>query len=139
MIKCLALLKRRNGMSHQEFVDYYEKQHVQFAGPLLAEAVHYARVYFQPQSATPSSFANDWAENSGSFDCATELWFDNVEDMKASLARLSSPRNAATIIQDEEQFLDRSCTQFYIIEQECKSDQPLPFYAGQRYGKSLAF
>src|SRR3546814_6109399 len=49
LLKLVALLKRRPGMTLDEFRDYYETTHSKFAEPLKGGlAVRYVRRYFTP-------------------------------------------------------------------------------------------
>ena len=47
MFKTVCLLKRRPGMSLEEFKDYYENYHSKIGEKVLPDGVHYVRRYVQ--------------------------------------------------------------------------------------------
>lgn len=76
MIKMIITIKRREGMSHEEFVQYQREVH----RPLLMaipEASRYIRrfVVSYPISAPDYSGPD--------YDSVVEAWFDSLEDMNA--------------------------------------------------------
>jgi hypothetical protein len=116
MIKFVCLLKRKKGLSFEQFKHYYENNHARLANSYLTKALKYQRRYLQ--SAMPGYMASE-GELPGMYDCFTEVWFENRADMEANLAVLSEKQAAAVVIEDEEKFLDRSQLRFFIVEDEC--------------------
>lgn len=118
MIKFVCMLKRKKGLSFDEFKHYYENNHAPLAFSYLTKALHYQRRYLQP--AMPGYLEAE-SEVPGMYDCFTEVWFENRADMESNLAVLADPVAAAVVIADEEKFLDRAALRFFIVEDECKS------------------
>ena len=118
MIKFVCLLKRKKGLSFEQFKHYYENNHAPLAFSYLTKALHYQRRYLQ--SSMPGYLESE-GELSGMYDCFTEVWFENRADMDENLSVLAHPDTAAVVIADEEKFLDRSQLRFFIVEDECKS------------------
>lgn len=71
MYKHVALLVRKDGMSHEEFVDYWKHQHSPLAKDIEG-VVRYHTVYpTDPENAE--------------FDGIAELYFETLEDLHAAL------------------------------------------------------
>lgn len=70
MFKCIALLKKKPGLSRAEFIEYYENRHSVLARKLLPGIRDYRRNFLDPDGAvlSPGAPAID-------FDVVTEMWF----------------------------------------------------------------
>ncbi|WP_107985091.1 EthD domain-containing protein [Rhodococcus sp. OK519] len=111
MIKAVALLARKSGLTHAEFVDYYENNHAKLIRSLLPQIREYRRNYLD----VASGIGADGAPTPD-FDVISEFVFDDraaYDDMLATHAR---PEVAAAIEADEENFLDRSRNRMYIVD-----------------------
>ena len=117
MIKFVCLLKRKKGLSFEQFKHYYENHHAPLANSYLTKALHYQRRYLT--SAMPGYLGSE-DDMPGLYDCFTEVWFENRADMEENLAVLGHADTAKIVIEDEEKFLDRSQLRFFIVEDECK-------------------
>lgn len=128
MIKCVALIKRRAGLSHREFVDYYENHHALLALKFLEPVLHYQRRYLEPGS------LDHQGETAGGavYDCMTELWFSDRTAMMSTLGCLADPAVAEVIVADEEKFIDRASIRFFVIEEETQSNMHAETCAGDR-------
>ena len=76
MIKMIITIKRREGMSHEEFVRYQREVH----RPLL-ESIPEARRYIRRFVVSYPIAAPGYS--GPSYDSVVEGWFDSVEDMNA--------------------------------------------------------
>lgn len=110
MIRWVFLLRRRPGMSVEEFRAYYELHHARLgekhAGP---HAVRYVRRFLD---AAPGAST---MEDPNGFDVITELWFATQDDLDAAVEHLTSAAVQAEIVADEERLFDRSRTQSYLV------------------------
>lgn len=114
MIKTIALLKRRSGMSVADFRHYYETRHVSLGLKYTRpEALRYTRRYL---SAPEGADGQD-----PDFDVAMELWFADKAAMDRVFQRLQRADIAAEIAADEEQLFDRARTRFLVIDEEIES------------------
>ena len=114
MIKFTILLRKRNDLTHDEFVDYHKTRHA----PLfksLPEVQQYVRKYVQGH-ALPVALPG---MPPPAYDGTTELWFDDI----GSIAKVfTAPRYMEMIRPDEEKFLDLHgcgflvCTETPVIE-----------------------
>ncbi|BAH47155.1 EthD domain-containing protein [Rhodococcus sp. NPDC019627] len=102
--KIVAFLAKREGLSMEDFVDYYENRHV----PLVLGL---------PE--TPNSYVRNYIEPSGDdieFDVISELRFDDEGAYKRWIAAMFAPNSG--IPEDEDQFLDRRRTRSHVVR-EC--------------------
>ena len=103
MIKMTMLLKRKPGLTHEQFVDHHIHRH----GPLfrsIPEAKAHVLRYIQTH---PVAFSSD-AVKINDYDGTAELWFDSVDGMNAVL---TSAFYKAQVFPDEKTFLDHDTTQ----------------------------
>ena len=114
--KILIFLKRRPGMSREEFRDYYENRHV----PLCMKYMNGARRYFRryidalpdPSTGKPVELA---------FDVITEVWFDDRAAFDTALKYAGSGILPQEVIDDEERVFDRPKSRFTWVT-ECETD-----------------
>jgi len=109
MIKTIALIKRKSGMSREDFVKYYEEHHAPLALKHFSTFRKYVRNY---PLAMPGTDEPD-------FDCISEFWFDDLEgalkvqeilgDYKTEVGKI--------FLADEEKFQDRSKTRSFLIDE----------------------
>ncbi|MFN3231821.1 MAG: EthD domain-containing protein [Alphaproteobacteria bacterium] len=112
MFKTVCLLKRRAGMSFEDFQAYYETHHRKIGEKVLPHDVRYMRRYLHP---VPNPVTGESPELE--FDVLTEMWFDTQEAFDAAMAALGEPEIAAEIAEDEEKLFDRSKIRFCTIEE----------------------
>jgi uncharacterized protein (TIGR02118 family) len=111
MVKVSVILKRRPGMSPQEFRRYWREVH----GPLLVkqtQLMRYVRRYVQCHSIADAFGGMPGV--SSQFDGIAELWGAGVDDVKRGLA---DPAYAEVIRPDEEKFLDLPNCVFMVTEE----------------------
>ena len=109
MIKMTMFLKRKAGMSHEDFV----KHHIEVHGPKfrsIPEAQTHCRRYIQTH---PVELKTDAAQNAN-FDGTAELWFDSEDGMHAVL---TSDTYQNVVFPDEKTFLDHNNTLIIVGEQ----------------------
>jgi len=108
MFKTFVLLKRKDGMSVEDFRKYYETTHAKLGERMLPNAKKYVRHYLNP--------VGDASVDDLPYDAITEIWFDDRADFDAGMARISDPENARIIGEDEENLFDRSAIRFVTVE-----------------------
>ncbi|MGF7120879.1 MULTISPECIES: EthD domain-containing protein [unclassified Rhodococcus (in: high G+C Gram-positive bacteria)] len=111
MIKAVALLARKPGLSHADFVAYYEDNHSKLIRRLLPQIREYRRNYLDRDSGIGADGAAD-----PDFDVISEFVFDDRVAYDAMLATHARPDVAAAIEADEANFLDRSRTRMYVVD-----------------------
>jgi len=110
VVKLIIMLKRRAGMSREDFVDYYESNHRRLGEKYVPNATRYVRRYLEPVTG-PSSDEDDL------FDVVTELWFKDDEQLAIAITHLADPQIRAEIVQDEENLFDRSRRRAYFVNE----------------------
>jgi uncharacterized protein (TIGR02118 family) len=105
MIKAISFLKRKPGISREEFARHYEEVHA----PLAMKHFPFKRyvrnyVIGDPDADVPG------------FDCITEVWFETMEDCEAA-AEFSMSEDYKVISDDEEKFMDRSSIVAFLVEE----------------------
>ncbi|MCJ2182458.1 EthD domain-containing protein [Novosphingobium sp. 1949] len=109
MIKMTMFLKRRAGLSHEDFVTH----HIEVHGPKfrsIPEAGAHCLCYIQTH---PVELETDAAKNAD-FDGTAELWFDSEQGMEAVL---TSETYKKVVFPDEKTFLDHDNTLILVGEQ----------------------
>lgn len=91
MIKQIVFLKKRDDLSMEEFMDYYENQHSQLsrkmgAPPPMPNAQRYVRRYVKPE-ANPLTGE---VIHPG-YDCIMEIWWNTREDFDAAMKAIGNP------------------------------------------------
>lgn len=78
MIKSISLLSRKSGMTHEEFMKHWVEIH----GP-LARSVPGLRRYLQ-SDIVEERFRQDIPALEGEVDGIAELWYDDLESLRAA-------------------------------------------------------
>ena len=106
MIKGMSLIKKKAGITQEEFSRHYEEVHV----PLALEYFPFKR-YVRNYVIKPPDAEEPW------FDCITEVWFETMEDCQAA-AEFSVSEAYKVIAEDEEKFMDRSKIIDFLVEEK---------------------
>jgi uncharacterized protein (TIGR02118 family) len=112
VIKTIALLRCKAGLTRAAFIDYYETRHVPLILSIAPQICDYRRnfVVAEGEIVAPGAAPRD-------FDVITELWYPDQAAFAAAMAAFTDPANAARIAADAEHVFDRSCTRFYTVEE----------------------
>jgi uncharacterized protein (TIGR02118 family) len=112
MFKVVALLAKRADLSREQFIKYYESNHAPLVKSLFPWLRDYRRNFIDLAGSiiAPTAAPPD-------FDVITELWFQNRADYDRMMAAFNDSKVSDTVARDEENFLDRSKTRFFIVEE----------------------
>ena len=110
MFRLFGFLTKKDGLSIQEFIDYYEKTHVPMICSLAPVPTVYKRRYLKGERLTNEGGEVD-------FDVMTELVFADRNAFDEWMAALAKPGIGARIVADEERFLNRTRTRAYVVEE----------------------
>ncbi len=105
MIKMMALLFKKPGLTDEEFKSYWKGKHGALAAKIIPELRKYTQSHFMK---LPGSKCEG--------DGFAELWFDDLEGVKKYLAWRQTAA-AQPLLEDEGKFLDRSKTVRYFVEE----------------------
>lgn len=113
MFKVITLLKRRAGLTLEQFIELYEKEHaVLGAEKLRGHVVHYERRYLHPLPSTRPAAARD-----PDYDVVMEAWYEDRAAYDRSQTALREASNAEEIAADEERLFDRSMIRSFSVEE----------------------
>lgn len=116
-ITLITLLKRRDGMSKADFIDYYESHHRRIGEKVLnGFATRYIRRYLHPTD------GEDQLEDT---DVVMEIDFPDEATKDACFAAMADEETMAEIVADEERLFDRSRIKTFTVE-ERQSAMPAP-------------
>ena len=109
MIKLIVSIKRKTGMSPEDFHKHWRTTHADLIRSNAASQ-KYIRKYVQCHT-----LKDEYLKGEVSFDGTAELWFDSVEDKDLFFA---DPDYLKDIQPDEGLFADMSRTAFFVTEEE---------------------
>lgn len=114
MPKLIILIKRKPGMTREEFEHHYETSHAVFGkrtqGHLWDKYVRNyttALLEYQPE-------AND---SDDSYDAITEIWVKDDAALEEMGRIINEPENNKWVLEDEEKFQDRLKTRILIVKE----------------------
>jgi hypothetical protein len=112
MIKVISPMKRRSGMSVEDFRKYYENSH-RIIGEKYLEgfAIKYIRRYTNPLLDRSGNL------NNPEFDVLLEIWYPDMETFEACKEKLSEPDVIKEIREDEEKLFDTAYMRSYIVDE----------------------
>jgi uncharacterized protein (TIGR02118 family) len=109
MIKLIVAIRRREGMSVEDFQDHWRTRHAALIRDNPATS-RYMRRYVQCHT-----LPSEYAAGEAAFDGTAEIWFDSVADKDAFF---SDPDYLRDIQPDEARFADMSRTVFFVTAEE---------------------
>jgi hypothetical protein len=117
MIKQVVFLKKRDGMTLEQFMDYYENQHSQLsrkigAPPPLPHAQRYVRRYVKPE---PNPLTGEVIHPG--YDCIMEIWWNTREDFEAAMKGLGNPQHLEARKADELKLFATNSNPVCIVEE----------------------
>ncbi len=106
MVKQIFLSSRKSGLSHEEFVKYYEEVHAPLVLKQVPSIKKYVRNYIDRQlTGEPLEI-----------DCISELWHDNMEELKAMQEILVSETGKA-IEDSAKNFIDINKNIYFLVDE----------------------
>ena len=109
MIKTIALVKRKPGITRDEFVRHYEQVHAPLMLRYFPTVKRYVRNYPTPLPGTAEP----------DFDCITEFWFEDRAGATKVLEILGDYQTEVgkVFLADEERFQDREKTRSFVVDE----------------------
>jgi uncharacterized protein (TIGR02118 family) len=121
MIKVIGLLRRKPGISREEFLRYWKDHHGALA-MRVPEFARHVRKYVQVHRVSiPALDAQERYNQSGlpmEYDGAVEMWFDSPETMQKAFAALADPVACKELREDEDRFIDGKNTLSVMVGEE---------------------
>lgn len=109
MFKVLSYLVKRDGMTSEEFVDYYENHHVPLILSLAPPPAVYKRHYLQRGDAV------NIGEASIDFDVVTEQVFEDRSGFESWVGAVTAGDAGEQVAADEARFLNRARTRSCVV------------------------
>lgn len=119
MIKLVYMVKRRPGMSLEAFKDYYETHHKEIGvAAFPGRAIRYMRRYL-----TPIAHPTDGTgEGSTEFDALTEIWFEDEEAYRETMALFHDTPLGRFVVEDEARLFDRGAMRSFVVVEELETE-----------------
>jgi hypothetical protein len=118
--KRITILKRKVGMTFEQFRDYYENKHAKLvvsasrAAVQTPQRLYYSRRYIHPL------ITDSLDESTPEFDVLAEVWYKTRAEMDLSMRPYrDDPQFRRIMVEDEERLFDRRYMQFYAASDEC--------------------
>jgi hypothetical protein len=118
MLKQVVFLKRRPGMTMEEFIDYYENHHAKLGAKHMPLARRYVRRYVRPEK---NPITGEVVELD--FDVIMEIWWDSREDYEATMREVGKGETFRLFYEDEEKLFASHDNPVVTVE-EYESDMP---------------
>lgn len=114
MPKIVILIKKKPGMSREDFINHYETSHAVIGKRLLGHLwTKYVRNY--PMSLMEYQPEDNSVEDS--YDAVTEIWLKDQAAVDEMSRIINIPENNKIILEDEEKFQDRLATRLLMVEE----------------------
>jgi hypothetical protein len=97
MIKVMLFVSRKDGLSRQEFREYYETGHAVLAASKMDKCVKYVRNFVDEEITGPIGF-----------DVVTEFWFDVEGSWAEGIVGMTDDATRLVLEADEAKFMDRA-------------------------------
>jgi hypothetical protein len=113
MFKLMITMKRKKGMSQNEFQRYYNDRHLAFVHgispppkPGVRPATLHRRNFIRADDALVSLIGDGRADKNPPFDVITEVVYETREDAAAALEAFFQPSVINAVKSDEENFIE---------------------------------
>lgn len=111
MIKIIIVMKKRKGISREDFKNHYENCHAVLGRKYLGHLFErYVRNY-------PSSKLDIDDEGGETIDCVTEIWLKDAAALAQMQEIIAKPEIRAVFAADEKLFQDKAASRFLIVDE----------------------
>jgi len=123
MFKLMITMKRKKGMSHDEFQQYYNERHLTFvqriippSKPGAKPATLHRRNFVRADDPLVSLIGDGRADVNPPFDVITEVVYETREDAAAALETFFQQSVIDPVKADEKNFIEDGSIKFYVTE-----------------------
>ena len=116
MFKWIVQIKKKQGMTRAEFIDYYENKHEPLIRRLLPRYPIYRRNYLVFDDPMLSIDGRGGSADDAGYDVLTEGVFDTREDAQAFMAAFAKTEIREQIKADEANFVEPGHAKMFIVE-----------------------
>src|SRR5579871_2990731 len=136
MYKLLAFLRRKEGTSREQFMEYYENVHSKMGWKYLPPwGTKYERRYITPIRHPMKTNQPPHPE----FDCVVEEWFESEAAFHEFEKSVSDPALVKEIVDDEAAFIDRDKSFTFVVEDHLGWGPPEPVAPGTYTHRLMSF
>jgi uncharacterized protein (TIGR02118 family) len=124
LIKLVFTIRRRPGMTRDEFQRYWRNEHAQLV-ERHAEVLRIRR-YVQTharETAADAAISQARGSEPGQYDGVAELWWESVEDLLAASSSEGGQIAAAALLEDERRFIDLPNSPIWLGEENVVIEQ----------------
>ena len=117
MIKQVVFLKKRDDISMEDFIDYYENHHVDLCRNILPPLEVYRRNYVMNDDPLLKAIGDNRAvDGENDFDVITEAIYTTRAEAQASMNALFDQNVGPKIMADEAKFCEPGGIKFYVVQ-----------------------
>ena len=125
MLKLVFTLRRRPGMTREEFQRYWREQHA----PIVKRHAETLRIrrYVQVharETELDDALAASRGGEAGAYDGVAELWWDSLEDVIAAYSSEAGQAAGAELLEDERRFIDLPRSPLWLGEEHVVVEVP---------------
>jgi uncharacterized protein (TIGR02118 family) len=124
LIKLVFTIRRREGMTQDEFQRYWRSEHAQLV-ERHAEVLRIRR-YVQTharETDADAALAGSRGSEPGRYDGVAELWWDSVEDLLEASSSEEGQIAANALLEDERRFIDLPSSPIWLGEETVVIDR----------------
>jgi uncharacterized protein (TIGR02118 family) len=124
LIKLVFTIRRREGMTRDEFQRYWRNEHARLVGR-HAEVLRIRR-YVQTHTRdtdADEALAGSRGSEPRQYDGVAELWWDSVEDLLAASSSEGGQIAASELLEDERRFIDLPSSPIWLGEENVVIDR----------------
>ena len=114
MPKIVILIKKKPGMSREDFINHYETSHAVIGKRLLG---HLWTKYVRNYPTALMEYQPEQHAVSDSYDAVTEIWLKDDAAVEEMTRIINMPENNKIILEDEEKFQDRLQTRLLMVDE----------------------
>ncbi len=125
MIKLVFTIRRREGMTRDEFQRYWRNEHAELVWR-HAEVLRIRR-YVQTHArdtAVDEALAGSRGSEPRHYDGVAELWWDSVDDLVEASSSEEGQIAANALLEDERRFIDLPTSPIWLGEENVVIDRP---------------
>ncbi len=119
----MVLFRRRRDLTPDQFREYYETRHAPLAMRLFPYLKEYRRNYIR-RDIHHQRAGGEALRTPLDFDVVTEIIFSDRGDYQRMVRDMADPAIREQVVADEQQFIDRSATVVFIVD-EASTKSPL--------------
>jgi uncharacterized protein (TIGR02118 family) len=118
MIKLVFMVRRRDGITREEFRRYWSQEHAELVKrhAELLRIRRYVQTHAQ-DTELDEMLAGSRGSEPRQYDGVAELWWDNIDDLMSVAANVDAQAAQRALLEDERQFIDLANSPIWLGEE----------------------